>query len=313
MRFRVDPWDPAYGSSVEDDGIPTQQVVDVGIEVAADRWAPRTPYAPPGPPEPVVFVDGVRRVEAVVWIDRDGTDGEVDPGWCASWAAGAVWCEPGRAEVVVAEVARGVVSPSPSLAPVRTVHATFEAVSAAAPTPEKLSLRVQNEMLGLEQRVATMACAGRDVLVAVDGPLRGREHLPAAAGVVKTHHVHYLPPELDRVVAALGAGQRTPVFLLESGGFTRYTWYLRLAAVPLGAGGPWSGVVRVEAASTMAPADASAFADRVSANLPRFASEAHKEPRAPQNMYPVAGLERELRRRLGDPQLLLRALRRASA
>ena len=37
-----------------------------------------------------------------------------------------------------------------------------------------------------------------------------------------------------------------------------------------------------------------------------------KDPRAPQNLYPIAGLERELRRRLGDPALLYRSLRAAA-
>ena len=43
--------------------------------------------------------------------------------------------------------------------------------------------------------------------------------------------------------------------------------------------------------------------------LPRFASEPYKEARAPQNLYPISGLERELRRRLGDAELIYRALR----
>ncbi len=46
--------------------------------------------------------------------------------------------------------------------------------------------------------------------------------------------------------------------------------------------------------------------------LPRFGSVEYKDARAPQNLYPVAGLERDLRRRLGDPQLLHRALRLAA-
>ena len=46
--------------------------------------------------------------------------------------------------------------------------------------------------------------------------------------------------------------------------------------------------------------------------LGRFASAAYKDSRAPQNLYPIAGLERELRRRLGDPRLLYRALREAA-
>ena len=51
---------------------------------------------------------------------------------------------------------------------------------------------------------------------------------------------------------------------------------------------------------------------RVTATLPRFASQEHKDPRAPQNLYPIAGLERALRRRLGDARLLYRSLREAS-
>jgi hypothetical protein len=46
--------------------------------------------------------------------------------------------------------------------------------------------------------------------------------------------------------------------------------------------------------------------------LGRFASTEYKDSRAPQNLYPIAGLERELRRRLGEPNLLYRALRRAA-
>ena len=56
-----------------------------------------------------------------------------------------------------------------------------------------------------------------------------------------------------------------------------------------------------------------ALADLSQAMLPRFASAEYKDARAPQNLYPIAGLERELRRRLGDPRLLYRALRVAAA
>ncbi len=46
--------------------------------------------------------------------------------------------------------------------------------------------------------------------------------------------------------------------------------------------------------------------------LCRYASVEYKDARAPQNLYPIAGLEKELRRRLGDPRLLYRALRAAA-
>jgi hypothetical protein len=53
-------------------------------------------------------------------------------------------------------------------------------------------------------------------------------------------------------------------------------------------------------------------ADRVTAVLPVVASEPHLDPRAPQNLVPIAALERELRRRLGDPAFVYRALREAT-
>ena len=49
------------------------------------------------------------------------------------------------------------------------------------------------------------------------------------------------------------------------------------------------------------------------ATLPRFASSAYKDPRAPQNLVPIAGLERRLRGLLGDARVLHRALALATA
>ena len=71
--------------------------------------------------------------------------------------------------------------------------------------------------------------------------------------------------------------------------------------------------MRCEANAELPVAAAAAIADRVTAALPRFASQPHKDTRAPQNLYPIGGLERMLRRRLGDAALLHRALRVAAA
>ena len=145
-------------------------------------------------------------------------------------------------------------------------------------------------------------------LLVLDGPLGARRALPGAVGYVKTHHVTYLPVELRAVVGRLAAGERTPVFAMGDR-FPRHSWYLRL---PGEVEHPWAGVVRCEATADLALAEVLALADRVTRLLPRFASRPHKEPRAPQNLYPIAGLERELRRRLGDPRLLQRSLREAA-
>jgi hypothetical protein len=55
------------------------------------------------------------------------------------------------------------------------------------------------------------------------------------------------------------------------------------------------------------------MADLASATLPRFASMGHKDPRAPQNLVPIGGLEHRLRHLLGDRDLLYRGLIRAAA
>ena len=139
-------------------------------------------------------------------------------------------------------------------------------------------------------------------LVVVDGPLRQHGHLRGTVGSIKTQHRAYGPPIVAETVGRLGAGERTPVFLIGE----------RVPALRRGTCG-CPGRCRIRSRAWCAarrptssrPADAVALADVVAATLPRFASEPHKDSRAPQNLYPIAGLERALRRRLGDQQLLI--------
>ena len=307
MKFSVDPWDPSYGTSNELDPADVSKAqVDVDVEVSARQWAPRRP-APPGRAERLVFIDGVRRVEAHVWIDAG--DGTAQHGICASYAAGAVRCD-GMAVCGPFIVRRGLFTTDGGAETIPTWAGEFAVRLAASAAPEGLALAVQERMAEAELDAAEAASRAGDVdLVVVDGPLRGRQHLSGAVGYIKTHHVTYLAPELNAVVGHLAPGERSPLFMLGTG-WSRISWYFRLAA---GSGSPWSGVVRGECSANLAPAEAAALADRVTAALPRFASAPHKDARAPQNLYPIAGLERELRHRLGDPQVLYRALRMAAA
>ena len=82
MRFSVDPWDPAYGTSLDTELGASTAEVDVDVELPAGSWRPLAP--PPGvlPPAVVRFVDGVRRVDAQVWVDEP--DGSASPALCAS-------------------------------------------------------------------------------------------------------------------------------------------------------------------------------------------------------------------------------------
>jgi hypothetical protein len=302
MKFRVEAWDPEYGSSVEHDAPTDSGSVVVDVERPAGAWAPVPPARAELRATVVLFVDGVRRTDAYGWIDDDV------PCAFASFAAGVVRCD-GAAAVGAHEIGRVVVSAAAALAPIATSSGEFRALAVTDGTPEQLNTAIQAAMTAAEVRVSFSAReAEPDALVVVDGPLRERRHLTHAVGLVKRHHVRYLG-ELDRVVAALRPGERTPVYLIPSQ-WGKYSWYLRL---PGPDAGPWSGVVRIEAPAELAPGDAIALADRTSATLPRFASAPHKDGRAPQNLYPIGGLERTLRHRLGDPALVVRSLRAAAA
>jgi hypothetical protein len=326
VRFAVESWAPEYGAPAElvgGDALDEADVpVDPWVEVAEAQWSPRAPAPTTAGVGCILFVDGVRRVEANVWIA--GADGGARRGICASYAAGAVRCD-GRATLVDARVRRGlfaVTGPAsaphgagPSgagasdagLAPIVTTAGTFAVRPSASDDPDDLTLLLQRCMGDLEAEVAS--AAGPDVdLILVDGPLRSGMGDERSVGYVKTHRRTYGPPLVREVVAALAPGQRTPLLLIDARR-ARFTWYLRLPG-ELTHG--WSGVVRVEVAATTTVAAASAHADEVSRALPWFASVPQKDPRAPQNLVPIGGLERELRRRLGDPALLYRALRRAA-
>lgn len=177
---------------------------------------------------------------------------------------------------------------------------------------QTLSLALQRDLADVELLAAANARResgdDSDDLLVVDGPLQGRQHLPRVIGFIKSHRSDYLPAELGLLVSALEPGERTPVFRL-AGSWERHTWYLRLPCPP---GAPWAGVVRVECRADLHSDDAVALAYLSQATLPRFASTEYKDSRAPQNLYPIAGLEVALRRRLGEQPLLYRFLRSAA-
>jgi hypothetical protein len=301
MRFTVEPWAPEYGTPAEADLAEPAAAPDVDVEVAAPDWHPLRPVSDPA--GDVLFVDGVRRVDANVWIEEP--DGLPALGLCATYAAGAVRCA-SRAEVVATAVERGLFTAAAGAGPVVTAYGEYGVRGTSGVTPEELWLGIQQRMGELEGRVA----AGQsDVpLVVVDGPLSHRRHVPHAVGFVKTQQVQYLPPALRPILGELLPGQRTPLFLTTST-WSRYAWYLRLGPAD---GGPAAGIARCEVVADGSVATAGSLADLVTATLPRFASMAHKDPRAPQNLYPIGGLERALRRRLGDQGLLYRGLRVAA-
>jgi hypothetical protein len=326
MRFSVDGWDPSYGMSLEVEeqlGESTARV-EPDVELPAAQWRAVDPDPGLELPAALLFVDGVRRVEARVWIDEDGPAGgpatDASAALCASYAAGVVCCCQQQAHVILVETRRGLFTVARHARDIVTWAGEYTAFrtapNPAVPLSVTLSQALQRRLGEVEVATAVAARAalsghgvppGGDLLI-VDGPLRGRQHLPRALGYIKSHRATYLPPDLNALVGALRPGQRTPVFLMGTS-WDRHTWYLRL---PGPAGAPWAGIVRIECSADLKPGEAVELAGLSQRCLGRFASAAYKDSRAPQNLYPIAGLERELRRRLGDPRVLYRALRQSA-
>ena len=312
----VDAWDPSYGSSFSGDGDGDGPVsastaqVDVDAEVPAAEWAPIDVRPGVRSPDVVLLVDGVRRNDAGLWTAEQ--DGQSYAGLAASYAAGVVRCDlrNGVAELAGARVGRGLFTASPSAEDVQAGSVRYEIHRIqGAGEASKLPAAVQGPLTALEIEISSVSREdGADLLV-VDGPLRNRRQLPRTIGYVKTQQKQYLPAQLTPVVTGLRPGQRTPVFHLGTvwGG---WSWYLRL---PGGTGAPWAGIVRIECSPDLAIEEAVELAELSGATLPRFASSAYKDPRAPQNLVPIAGLERRLRGLLGDARVLHRALLQATA
>ena len=216
MKYVVEQWAPEYGTPVEQAALDESQApVDVAAEVPVDDWRPLDPAPATVVPAEMAFVDGVRRVEARVWVSDDADPGAVRLGLCASYAAGVVRCN-GAATVVDAAVERSLFCDGADLAPIETRHGRFGVRQVASGSPDALVLGLQAAMGDLEHHVSSQV--PDDCLLVVDGPLRDRRLMRHAVGYVKTHHVSYLPAVVGDVVVQLRPGQRTQQYVPSSGG-----------------------------------------------------------------------------------------------
>lgn len=308
-QLYVEGWAPEYGSPYEtDDDLADPSKVDETIEVDGP-WAPIV-GVDDGVAE-VAFVDGVRRIDARLTLDEPA--GPV-PGICGTFGVGAVvWDRvERRSEFTHLQIDRLAVFGNGQGAPIPVAdpHIVYRSESVPESDPGVLIQRFHGGMRKAEARLSEeLAQAGR--FVVADGPINDLS-ATEKVGFIKTHRAPYLSLQRSPIVGQLRAGERTPMFLIGQGGaYPRYSWYQRLADLP--GGHSWTGVVRCEVSSALPLERAGAIANRTAAVLPLVGSEPHIDPRAPQNLVPIAALERELRRRLGDPAFVYRALRSAVA
>lgn len=278
--------------------------------VETDDWS--RPLSPVDAGSGLVwFVDGVRRVELRVLAEDDGRRA---PGLFGSWAVGAVRCDGGAAFADHA-VGRSVIvggGMRPRRVEIDAGHhrLRYEPRSEAGTDPDAPLFSLQSKMRDEEAVLAADIAAGSDYLVLADGPLRSlpEETASPVVGVVKRFARAYLDDVHDALLPRLAPGERTPLFALAYEGhrLERYAWYLRL--VPSRAA--WhdhAGLVRCEVRASVGLEPARALADRVTALLPRFAGR-RTDPRYPQNLAPVGGLETWLQHRMGHRAVIRRAL-----
>ena len=308
------PWSPEQGPgsdapfNVSDDDRVYR--VDTSVE---GRWAPRRPSG--DRPAIVQIVDGVRRIDAHAMSET--TSGAVVPALFGSYAAGVVRCEPGRATVLTD---RGLLRVERCFLHAGT--AAEDVLVAAGQTELRFraaAVRGAMRPSDLVDELGKKMLAAEADLTLVDGPLRTRPTDWRVAGYIKRTAQWYLGPGERAIFDDLGVGDRTPLFRLAGGRANgaranreRLAWYVRIA--DLGPHlHPLASVMRLETWATLPVEQAARLADECALTLPRLAGSLMRDPRAPQNLTPVSGLEDVLRHRLGNRDWLQRRIAGALA
>ncbi|MEQ8330414.1 MAG: hypothetical protein RH859_08145 [Longimicrobiales bacterium] len=307
--LKIDPWDPEYGGSVELDDDLTPPPVDLDVEDGG--WEPRIGHSVSDIPC-CAFVDGVRRIDVRLFAEQDAA---VAPALAGSWAVGASWAtQPPRIDNVHvgrALVVGGGLSHPELIASLGAQPFHYPCTSVAGTAPVDPIHGLQNLMREAEAVLAAEILEMDEAdLLLLDGPLTYLSAEGPVVGLIKRQSRAYLPPERSGVLAELGCGARTPVFRIHHQRLERYSWYVRIAG-GRGIDGVMTGIVRLEVSSSLGMDRSVALADLTASILPRFASKIGRDPRAPQNLYPVGQLETVLRHRLGDATLLRRTLEAA--
>jgi hypothetical protein len=254
IKLRLDPWEADFGPEFTgfDEASPeVSEKVDIEIETPLTKWGVLDPS--PGPvPEPVWFIDGVRRIEARVTVEIEG---HYTYGGFGAYAVAAVRLA--SADAVFERILTGRVlalcsakqpDTSVSVAP----GLTYIPVRVKESEPDAPLRAIHGEMRKAEETLGRELASEPGRLVIVDGPLTFEEaSRGAAVGYIKRVMKIYLPPAQLPTLIALSPGQRTPLFALRgSTRFSRLSWFLRLTEARRG-DSEFSGIVRMEVAESV--------------------------------------------------------------
>jgi hypothetical protein len=298
----LDPWSVDYGSAAGfEEETPDEDIsFEVDPFVETQDWSAGRQPEPIALPESVAFVDGVQRIEYWARVD----DGEtLTEAAFASVAVGAVVSRAGQATMACEYTQRVFGVAGPANAQPIVIRASGKELIYQVEHSENKGQAAAYQAIAIVRRDFERMCVqkllGTHPLVIADGRLdRAEVASNQLVGVAKTLHQLYLKGEQRALIARIGAGERTPIFLINDSWGSRYSWFLRLPYTRR-IHHSYAGIVRLEVpvASSRAPTE---VADMLTHNLPRFASRPEHDPRAPQNLLPVGALEKRLRHELGD-------------
>ena len=313
------PWAPEEGARIEAGWESSEEDAASRVDIEVEgEWIPHQPVAPM--PSVVNIVDGVQRTDAHALTE---TGGAVVPSLFGSYAAGVVRCEGGRARVLTDEALLRVErchiqagqAPASFEVPIRSTPLIYRGVAAEMDaTPAKLGELLTRQMLNAGAALTESLSRDGDALTLVDGLLHAPPTGRRVAGYVKRTARWHLPADARGLLMEMPVGARTPLFRITGGsgaepraGRDRYACFVRMADLGPHVH-PLSTVMRVEMPASLPLDEAVDLANECTVALPRFASSPVHDARAPQNLTPVRGLERALRRRLGDAAWLRRRI-----
>ncbi len=312
---------PEYDTSLQEQpGLTPSRPDDVNLFVEGlEAWNPVQPVAARAAEvdfKRLYFIDGRRRIEAKVYgetlVDNEPQSA---PGLLGTFAVGLVesFMTNSPAKIIRAEISRVLVlnHPDGENLIIKTrgheygeLKYNFVQMNETINTDTALTTRLQYLMRNAEDELSS-SLELQGALLILDGPLQRRAP-DRALGYVKTIHNFYVPPLEQRTIRQLQRGQRSPIFSIKSG-LERYSWYLRLDDTP-DYYQPFAGIVRLEVRNELGLAWAQKIADWTCIMLPKYAAKGFRDPRAPQQLMPIAFLEGELGRRMGDLAIIRRRI-----
>jgi uncharacterized protein len=317
MKLRLDPWAAEYNTAFFADEANYNNPEKLEPFLETEVWRRIAPTETSLIWERLLFIDGTRRVEARVLLEDERE--QVAFGAMGSCGVGVVDCCPEhsrQAEIYQTEVRRicalssGHSLPDFEVLPrgLRLGTLRYEICTTSKREAEAVVEELQEVMLRQEKNLAAkLALSHEQALIICDGqrPIGAKES--NVIGYLKTIHDSRISREQLAVVRSLEQGERSPVYKVKTKGDTYYfEWFLRLRDPR-----PWlyslAGMVRIQAYAEDLEYIVQ-LANWTCLHLPVFASRQHQDPRAPQQLLPTRALEHELKRRMGDAQLIRRRI-----